>query len=137
MLEPKIARIVPRRKHEQLSFIGKKKEIAITADKIRSLFHLRQSDAAKNLVEGRDCLGISLTALKGACRVLGVGKWPYSRTRYPSEAGGELQTDERSYFVVGDSSSLRDQEEEEEEEEERCQGFGDLFMEALRHVQAQ
>ena len=78
--------------------------------------------------------GISLTALKGACRLLGVGKWPYSRTRYPQEQrrGGAAKSDEDCSF--GGSGEV-DMEWEEEEGEEGVGGFGELFKEALRHVE--
>eukprot|EP00960_Hanusia_phi_P030726 748811-Hanusia_phi.AAC.3 len=38
------------------------------------MFHMRQTEAAA-------CLGISLTAMKNACRRVGVSRWPYSRHR--------------------------------------------------------
>ncbi|EKX30977.1 hypothetical protein GUITHDRAFT_122818 [Guillardia theta CCMP2712] len=47
---------------------------------IRSLFYLKQEDAAVQL-------GISLTSLKTACRKLGISRWPYSRTRSASITG--------------------------------------------------
>lgn len=41
---------------------------------IKSFFHMRQTDAASRM-------GISLTALKAACRRVGITRWPYSRLR--------------------------------------------------------
>eukprot|EP00960_Hanusia_phi_P068199 766785-Hanusia_phi.AAC.1 len=41
---------------------------------IVALFHLRQAEAAK-------ILGISLSAMKNACRRVGITRWPYSRSR--------------------------------------------------------
>ncbi|EKX36823.1 hypothetical protein GUITHDRAFT_116989 [Guillardia theta CCMP2712] len=46
----------------------------IPQTQIESLFHLRQTEAAAYL-------GISLTAMKAACRRVGISKWPYSRIR--------------------------------------------------------
>ncbi|EKX31266.1 hypothetical protein GUITHDRAFT_122531 [Guillardia theta CCMP2712] len=129
MLEPKIARIVPRRKHQQLGLVAKKSEIAVTSDRIRSLLHLKQADAAHEL-------GISLTALKGACRLLGVGKWPYSRTRYPQETRGReaAKSDENESLGESEEGDV-EWGEVKGEGEEGGGGFGELFMEALRHVE--
>eukprot|EP00960_Hanusia_phi_P040323 754398-Hanusia_phi.AAC.1 len=51
-----------------------KKMFQISQKQIESLFHLRQTEAAAYL-------GISLTAMKAACRRVGISKWPYSRIR--------------------------------------------------------
>eukprot|EP00960_Hanusia_phi_P078381 768811-Hanusia_phi.AAC.3 len=47
---------------------------SLSLEDVTSLFHLRQVEAAQ-------LLGISLTAMKKACRRLGVTRWPYSRQR--------------------------------------------------------
>ncbi|EKX34107.1 hypothetical protein GUITHDRAFT_119715 [Guillardia theta CCMP2712] len=72
MLAPAVTIVLPRKKPSDGD--NGNREIALTAESISKLFKMRQSDAAKHL-------GISLTALKSACRRVGVHKWPYIRHR--------------------------------------------------------
>ncbi|EKX44596.1 hypothetical protein GUITHDRAFT_152912 [Guillardia theta CCMP2712] len=63
--------VSPRRTPSQ-HLQHRKPKVVLTVHSLRALFHLRQPDAAR-------ALGISLTALKNACKRLRVGKWPYKR----------------------------------------------------------
>ncbi|EKX37575.1 hypothetical protein GUITHDRAFT_116214 [Guillardia theta CCMP2712] len=72
-MKPSVHVVFPRRKRGQ-SMPTNRDAIGLDASSITSLFHLRQTEAAKHL-------GISLTAMKNACRSLGINKWPYSRNR--------------------------------------------------------
>ncbi|EKX54839.1 hypothetical protein GUITHDRAFT_99489 [Guillardia theta CCMP2712] len=47
--------------------------VELTLAKLELLYELRQEEAA-------NCLGISLTSLKSACRRLGLTRWPYTRS---------------------------------------------------------
>eukprot|EP00960_Hanusia_phi_P057488 763582-Hanusia_phi.AAC.1 len=53
--------------------------VSLSRDRLLALQKThRQADAAR-------VLGISLTAIKNACRKLGLGSWPYSRVSAPAE----------------------------------------------------
>lgn len=52
----------------------RKNRIRLDPAKLEALFCYKESEAAK-------ILGISLTAMKRACRRAGITKWPYSRSR--------------------------------------------------------
>ena len=77
MLVPKVARVFLRKRRGEAGQQGdqqpSQKEILITNETIESLLHLRQVDAANQL-------GISLTALKNACKYLGFDDWPTARS---------------------------------------------------------
>ena len=77
MLGPKVARVFLRKRRGEAGQQGdqqpSQKEILITNETIESLLHLRQVDAANQL-------GISLTALKNACKYLGFDDWPTARS---------------------------------------------------------
>jgi len=45
----------------------------LTAADITNMFYMRQAEAAESL-------GISLTALKNACKQVGIEHWPYARS---------------------------------------------------------
>ncbi|EKX49951.1 hypothetical protein GUITHDRAFT_104346 [Guillardia theta CCMP2712] len=119
---------------------GKKmriKNVELDLSKIKSLFHLRQEEAAKTLC-------VSLTSLKVACRRLGINRWPYERvftssasnaqpsSSKPQDSSGEgpqraeAQSLMRSTSEMGDSftmdscpsSSYCSPQEELEEREE-------------------
>ena len=86
--------VSPRRTPSQ-HLQQRKPKVVLTVHSLRALFHLRQPDAAHALVSrprpplflsralsdhgGAVLQGISLTALKNACKRLRVGKWPYKR----------------------------------------------------------
>ncbi|EKX34340.1 hypothetical protein GUITHDRAFT_119506 [Guillardia theta CCMP2712] len=72
MLSAKKTEIYPRRRRgeEKCS----REPLSLDEEQITKLFCFRQTEAA-------DFLGISLTALKNACRRIGMQKWPYSRNR--------------------------------------------------------
>ncbi|EKX42702.1 hypothetical protein GUITHDRAFT_111374 [Guillardia theta CCMP2712] len=86
--------IFPRKKQGQKS-LSKRQGVSLTLTDVQGMFHLRQSEAAKLLVSASSTLlyllatnltrfssqGISLTAMKCACRRMGVTRWPYSRHR--------------------------------------------------------
>ncbi|EKX38482.1 hypothetical protein GUITHDRAFT_115446 [Guillardia theta CCMP2712] len=61
--------IFPRRKQGEEV---RSKPVFLSESDVSSLFHLRQPDAANQL-------GISVTALKNACRRLGITEWPYKK----------------------------------------------------------
>mmetsp|Transcript_24458 Transcript_24458/g.55161 ORF Transcript_24458/g.55161 Transcript_24458/m.55161 type:complete len:140 (-) Transcript_24458:101-520(-) len=67
-----VARIFPRRKAGETPSASNKSVVTLSKKDISLLFHLKQGDAANRL-------GISLTALKKACRRVGIDKWPYVR----------------------------------------------------------
>ncbi|EKX33379.1 hypothetical protein GUITHDRAFT_120443 [Guillardia theta CCMP2712] len=76
MLGPKVARVFLRKRRGEAGEGDQQpsqKEILITNETIESLLHLRQVDAANQL-------GISLTALKNACKYLGFDDWPTARS---------------------------------------------------------
>ena len=54
--------------------------VALTKSRLEALFNLPIRDAA-------DILGISITALKKACRRIGVERWPYKKVRAFCSAG--------------------------------------------------
>eukprot|EP00960_Hanusia_phi_P035242 751570-Hanusia_phi.AAC.5 len=70
---------------------GKKmriKNVELDREKITSLFHLRQEEAAK-------ALSVSLTSLKVACRRLGINRWPYERI-FTSSASNAASSSSRN-----------------------------------------
>ena len=76
--------------------------------------------------------GISLTALKKACKQVGIAGWPYSRQHESRSSANQPS---------GEQPSKEDEEDEEDEEggEDRREGqmcmAGELFEEALEHVE--
>ncbi|EKX37889.1 hypothetical protein GUITHDRAFT_115862 [Guillardia theta CCMP2712] len=72
---PRIVRanVFPRRKKGE-SERSSNCSLSLSLVDIKSLFYMRQSEAAT-------FLGISLTAMKNACRRVGISRWPYSRQR--------------------------------------------------------
>ncbi|EKX42096.1 hypothetical protein GUITHDRAFT_111948 [Guillardia theta CCMP2712] len=75
MLGPKVARVFLRKRRDETGEGQQpsQREVLITNETIESLLHLRQTDAANQL-------GISLTALKNACKYLGFDNWPTARS---------------------------------------------------------
>ncbi|EKX40108.1 hypothetical protein GUITHDRAFT_113846 [Guillardia theta CCMP2712] len=71
--------VFPRRKNGETHRNG---VVNLSYSDILNLFHLRQDQAAKEL-------GISITALRGACKRLGVPKWPYPRHRDDSDQASD------------------------------------------------
>ncbi|EKX38434.1 hypothetical protein GUITHDRAFT_144216 [Guillardia theta CCMP2712] len=71
------------------------------------LFHLKQPLAA-------DCLGISLTSLKSACRKLGLRRWPYERAqqRESEEGSGRGSLADSSRLAHATGGGPTDQEEQ-------------------------
>eukprot|EP00960_Hanusia_phi_P011604 338747-Hanusia_phi.AAC.3 len=67
------ANVFPRRKKGE-SARSSTCSLSLSLVDIKSLFYMRQSEAAT-------FLGISLTAMKNACRRVGISRWPYSRQR--------------------------------------------------------
>mmetsp|Transcript_5937 Transcript_5937/g.12021 ORF Transcript_5937/g.12021 Transcript_5937/m.12021 type:complete len:111 (+) Transcript_5937:2-334(+) len=64
--------IYPRRSPEDRDSAPRKDAVFVSKSALSQLFHLSLPDAAARL-------GISPTALKSACRKLGIEKWPYRR----------------------------------------------------------
>eukprot|EP00960_Hanusia_phi_P054780 762772-Hanusia_phi.AAC.1 len=147
MISPQIAEVFPRKRKGEIE----KFKMPITLDmaKISNLFHLRQTEAAQQL-------GISLTALKNACRRVGLAKWPYSRKR-PSNSPVQAKKSEtkarnpfvQDLFVKHDcyenshfdifSSVAANVPEQSSFSELACRSFSwnddDLFNEVIEHVQ--
>uniref|UniRef100_A0A7S0HNB0 RWP-RK domain-containing protein n=1 Tax=Hanusia phi TaxID=3032 RepID=A0A7S0HNB0_9CRYP len=96
-MRAKLHFVVPRRKRGESNF-QRQDPIGLDRSAIQKLFHLRQKDAA-------DHLGISLTALKNACRALGVNHWPYSRKRENEDAQSTEAPQEDGAGPSGSSSS--------------------------------
>ncbi|EKX35086.1 hypothetical protein GUITHDRAFT_118742 [Guillardia theta CCMP2712] len=83
-MEPFITILPRRRKGSPLPHADPvKRPVFLTSKDILALFHMQQKSAA-------DKLGISLTALKMACKKLGLPRWPYMRTG-PAEAEKEKE----------------------------------------------
>ncbi|EKX39799.1 hypothetical protein GUITHDRAFT_114049 [Guillardia theta CCMP2712] len=78
-------RIVPRKKLHWKPGKEKQAPVQLTQQDILKLFHVRQTEAAK-------MLGISLTALKSACRILGLPRWPYHRVDIDEKASRMAQS---------------------------------------------
>eukprot|EP00960_Hanusia_phi_P070787 767398-Hanusia_phi.AAC.3 len=72
----KTAIVLPRKQNGE--GVVSKDPVCLDMARISSLFKMRQVDAAKHL-------GISLSALRNACRHVGLEKWPYSRNRDKSD----------------------------------------------------
>lgn len=62
--------IFPRRKQGQHKKNGRKEGVVVTMDILQTVFHMPLHKAC-------NALGVCATALKRACRKLGVLKWPY------------------------------------------------------------
>ncbi|EKX32916.1 hypothetical protein GUITHDRAFT_156205 [Guillardia theta CCMP2712] len=74
MLAPRVARVFPRRRRNEREIdSNRREEIVLTAADITNMFYMRQAEAAESL-------GISLTALKNACKQVGIEHWPYARS---------------------------------------------------------
>mmetsp|Transcript_2586 Transcript_2586/g.6188 ORF Transcript_2586/g.6188 Transcript_2586/m.6188 type:complete len:191 (-) Transcript_2586:1146-1718(-) len=74
MLAPRVARVFPRRRRNEREIdTNRREEIVLTAADITNMFYMRQAEAAESL-------GISLTALKNACKQVGIEHWPYARS---------------------------------------------------------
>uniref|UniRef100_A0A7S0F1T5 RWP-RK domain-containing protein n=1 Tax=Hanusia phi TaxID=3032 RepID=A0A7S0F1T5_9CRYP len=101
MMTPRETRIVPRRKAGEFGASTSAKDaITLTERDIVSLFSLRQGDAARHL-------GISLTALKAACRRLGVPKWPYLRAHCVEQQNNEKGSSSEDLLAFFDAQRPR------------------------------
>jgi len=69
----KHVQVIPRRKRGEPADVNRK-GVKLGISEIKEYFHMRQSEAAKRL-------GISLTAMKSACRRIGLTRWPYARRK--------------------------------------------------------
>ncbi|EKX33306.1 hypothetical protein GUITHDRAFT_120520 [Guillardia theta CCMP2712] len=76
-------KVFPRRKRGEKER-NSQKSLVLGLNDIKNMFHMRQTEAAA-------FLGISLTAMKNACRRVGVSRWPYSRHR-PRRVSLKTQT---------------------------------------------
>ncbi|EKX51101.1 hypothetical protein GUITHDRAFT_103020 [Guillardia theta CCMP2712] len=82
-------RIFPRTKKGDLKKLHKTRgraPLTFDIDYITSLFDVPQEKAAKTL-------GISLAAIKRACRQLGIERWPYKRPRKSGSASPSNESD--------------------------------------------
>eukprot|EP00960_Hanusia_phi_P056631 763329-Hanusia_phi.AAC.11 len=92
-------RIFPRTKKGDLKKLHKTRgraPLTFDLDYITSLFDVPQEKAAKTL-------GISLAAIKRACRQLGIERWPYKRPRKSGSASPSLESDGSSEAADGRS----------------------------------
>ena len=67
----KLHKIVPRSK-EVDGFCHQPAPVLLTAESLQEHFMLPLNEAAKRL-------GVCETSLKGACRKIGISKWPYRK----------------------------------------------------------
>ena len=114
------AKVFPRRKKGELER-SNSTSLSLTLKDVKGLFHLRQSDAARTL-------GISLTAMKNACRRLGIWRWPYSRQRPRGSATTEgsgceegADSPEACFISAAEEDTAVWMNLEEGEEELECQ----------------
>eukprot|EP00960_Hanusia_phi_P032941 750154-Hanusia_phi.AAC.5 len=106
---PSSVLIHPRRRRNTPPNSALLQPIRVQREQIEDLQkRYRQSDAAL-------FLGISLTAMKNACRKLRLGPWPCSRTSGDKE---EEDRDQRAGSRAGVYDHDDDDEEEEDEDEE-------------------
>ncbi|EKX35738.1 hypothetical protein GUITHDRAFT_118123 [Guillardia theta CCMP2712] len=86
--------------------------MSITRASLEALFCMRQVHAAEHLE-------ISLTALKNACKSLGIDRWPYSKG--PTQ--GIATPCQTAAFHVKDSPRLSEGKEDEDEIEDKDDGY--------------
>jgi hypothetical protein len=86
--------IFPRRKQGQHKKHGRKEGVVVTMEILETVFHMPLHKAC-------NALGVCATALKRACRKLGVQKWPYRDQQCQSQrsVGVSQETNER----IGDA----------------------------------
>ncbi|EKX31952.1 hypothetical protein GUITHDRAFT_121879 [Guillardia theta CCMP2712] len=104
---------------------SKKASIALSYDSIAALFPLRQVDAAKTL-------GVSLTALKKACKQVGIAGWPYSRQHQGRSSANQPSSEQPS---EEDGEGGEGGEGGEDRREGQMYMARGLFEEALEHVE--
>ena len=82
--------IFPRRKQGQHKKHGRKEGVVVTMEILETVFHMPLHKAC-------NALGVCATALKRACRKLGVQKWPYRDQQCQSQRslGVQHETKER------------------------------------------
>jgi hypothetical protein len=92
--------IFPRRKQGQHKKHGRKEGVVVTMEILETVFHMPLHKAC-------NALGVCATALKRACRKLGVQKWPYRDQQCQSQrsVGVPNETKERISDVRACSAS--------------------------------
>ncbi len=92
--------IFPRRKQGQHKKHGRKEGVVVTMEILETVFHMPLHKAC-------NALGVCATALKRACRKLGVQKWPYRDQQCQSQrsVGVPHETKERIADVRACSAS--------------------------------
>ena len=124
----KTAIVLPRKQNGE--GVASKDPVCLDMAKISSLFKMRQIDAAKHL-------GISLSALRNACRHVGLEKWPYSRNRDKSD-----MSDHQAFCSDGSKSPSNSSEDDIypaygcmwDAGQRGLPVSEDLMQEALQHV---
>ncbi|EKX33671.1 hypothetical protein GUITHDRAFT_120119 [Guillardia theta CCMP2712] len=94
---PSSLKIVPRKR--KFESRNRRPPTLVSADAVRALMHLSQREAAEQL-------DISLTALKSACKKMGITGWPYTRKEKLAAA--------KEQQAKKESASLVEEEEERE-----------------------
>ncbi|EKX36590.1 hypothetical protein GUITHDRAFT_117246 [Guillardia theta CCMP2712] len=87
-----------RRRGEDMAEV--KEPVELTYELVSRFFEMKQEDAAQQL-------GLSLTSFKGACRRLGVVRWPYNRKYNSKQEEKELHhsSSDRSESADNDSNN--------------------------------
>ncbi|EKX35385.1 hypothetical protein GUITHDRAFT_118406 [Guillardia theta CCMP2712] len=110
--------IVQPRPRDGSSTLNPPSPVDLDQNAIVSLFHLRQTDAARRL-------GLSLSSLKVACRRIGINKWPYNR-------GGEhVQAARKAERSSDNNSDLSKEDEGVNESESRGRDWMEMRMQEL------
>lgn len=92
--------IFPRRKQGQHKKHGRKEGVVVTMEILETVFHMPLHKACH-------ALGVCATALKRACRKLGVQKWPYRDQQCQTHRSVGSSMDEDKEALSGTSSSSR------------------------------
>ncbi|EKX44159.1 hypothetical protein GUITHDRAFT_109942 [Guillardia theta CCMP2712] len=89
----------------------------ITVQDVQALMTLSQREAAQEL-------DISLTALKNACKKLGMGCWPYVKKEYHGAKNEGIETYSRMHDRQRSTEEdEREEKGEQEEQEELMKNF--------------
>eukprot|EP00960_Hanusia_phi_P061407 764836-Hanusia_phi.AAC.4 len=126
-----IVQVIPRKKRGGDDKLND--EVTLTMEFVSTFFHMRQSEVAKHL-------GISLTALKSACRRIGLPRWPYSRKRCAQGKKGKAQRETSDDAMAEHSSASEDDSDSNHEQVPPNRyyfaiGSASLFQEALEHLE--
>mmetsp|Transcript_36222 Transcript_36222/g.81562 ORF Transcript_36222/g.81562 Transcript_36222/m.81562 type:complete len:152 (+) Transcript_36222:50-505(+) len=91
-----VVKVCPRAKRQRVQGADEEaRPVNLDLQTVEGLFRYKQAEAAK-------MLGISLSAMKSACRRIGISRWPYSRTR--NDEGSQSRPGEDSRMSDSDST---------------------------------